>query len=62
MSVSYEMNLDETHIEREIPGVFDLIGDMGGFYDGMRFIGWAFLAIFNYNWYNAYMVSQIFNI
>lgn len=62
MSVSYEMNLDETHIEREVPSTFDLIGDMGGFYDGMQFIVAAFLAIFNYNWYSAYMVSQLFSI
>ena len=60
MAISYEMNLDLIHTEREVYSLFDWVGDLGGLHDGIRLFFVACIAFFNYNHYSAYMVSQLF--
>ena len=60
MALSYEMNLDLIYTEREVYSLFDWVGDLGGLHDGVRLFFVACIAFFNYNYYSAYMVSQLF--
>ena len=56
------MKLDKIHTEREVYSLFDWVGDLGGLHDGMRLVFMGLLALFNYNFYSAYMVSQLFTM
>ena len=60
MSIIYERDLNLYRIDREIYNILDLIGDVGGLYQGISIISIFILGFFNYLTFDNYMVSQLF--
>ena len=58
--VRYEMNLNETRIERVIYGVFDWLGDCGGFHEAITWVALAFLMFTSFMPLQNLMVSKLF--
>ena len=45
MQVRYHMNLDAERIDRAIYGLLDWLGDIGGFFETLSFIGFFILIL-----------------
>ena len=56
------MNLNLSVTARNVYSYLDWIGDVGGLADGLNLILSGIVVFFNFNTYNAYMVSHLFSI
>ena len=54
---SYEMNLNQNTVDRQVYSGLDWIGDIGGLLDGLNVMFIMIIAGLNYNLYSSYMVS-----
>ena len=62
MDILIEMNLDEMTIARDGYTFLDYLSDIGGM-QGLLISGVAFfLAFWNYNYFDNYMVTRLFKI
>ena len=46
LKMEFVMSQDEEHFERAVYNVLDFIGDIGGLFDGLKWIGILFLGPF----------------
>ena len=60
VSVTYELDLDLTVIDRQAYSVLDWLGDIGGLTEAIFFISGTFLILFNYRKFESMMVSYLF--
>ena len=56
------MDLDLQVTERTVYSYLDWIGDIGGLLDGLKIFFLGLTGFLNFNFYNSYMVSQLFRI
>ena len=57
MAISYELNLDQTMIDRQAYGVLDWLSDIGGIFEAFYFFGVGFIAVMQFGQYKAMMVK-----
>ena len=62
VSVTFEMDLNVTHIERKLYTVFDMLSDVGGLLGILTSIAVLLNAIWNYQAFDNFMVSRLFKI
>ena len=60
ISISFELNLDLTHIDRQAYHVLDLLGDVGGLGEALMYIFTFMLAFINYGKFDTMMYRYIF--
>lgn len=60
MAISIEFDLNQYRIDREAYNLLDWLGDVGGLKEALMMIGIGLLSIFNYNSYDNFMVSKLY--
>ena len=58
--VSYEFDLNMYRIDREAYNTLDWLGDLGGLKEALALVLGAVIALFNYNKFENYMVSELY--
>ena len=61
-SVNYELDMNLVEYNREVYSGLAWFGNLGGLSEGLRIFFGFFLAVINYNFYDSYMVSQLFRV
>ena len=56
----YEMNLNQTRLERVIYGVLDWLGDCGGFFEAIQWIGLAILLFTQFQPLNMFLIKKLY--
>ena len=59
-ALNYEMNRNLFAYEREVYTSLDWFGNLGGLFEGFKLLFGLLVIIFNFNFYNNYMVAQLF--
>ena len=59
---SYEMNLNQKTVERQVYSGLDWIGDMGGLLDGLNVMFVIILTVINHKLFSRYLVTQLTEI
>ena len=62
ISVTVEMDLDRVAYSRSRYTAFDLLADVGGLSGMFASIFSVFMAVWNYNSMDGYMVSKLFKV
>ena len=62
LSITFEMNLDVTTIERNSYTIFDMFSDVGGLFGIFSTMFGVVSGIWNYNSFDNHMVSRLFKI
>ena len=60
MQVTWEFDLDLFRVDRKVYSILDLIGDIGGFYDGLVILFTLILAAIHFNSLDHYMIEHLF--
>ena len=60
--LTIEMNMDQNLIQRMGYTVLDLLSDIGGILEIMTILITYFLAFWNYNYFENFMVSRLFKL
>lgn len=60
ISVTVEVNLDLTIIERQVYNILDWIGDVGGLGEGCFFISYALLGVIHFGALDNMIISELF--
>ena len=58
--VSYEFDLNMYRIDREAYNTLDWLGDIGGLKEALTIVLGGVIALFNYNKFENYLVSQLY--
>ena len=58
--INYEMNRNLMLYEREVYTSLDWFGNLGGLSEGLKLLFGLLVGLFNYNYYNNYMVAKLF--
>ena len=61
LSISYQMNLSQIVINREVYTILDWFGNLGGLNEGLKLFFYMIVSILNYNYYNNYMVTKLYD-
>ena len=62
LSITFEMSLDVTTIERNSYTMFDMFSDVGGLFGIFSTIFAMISSVWNYNSFDNFMVSRLFKI
>ena len=60
VSVTFELDLDKSVIDRQVYSILDWLGDIGGLVEALFFIGSTILAVFTFKQFDALMVSHLY--
>lgn len=62
ISVTFEVDLDLTVIDRSVYNVLDWIGDIGGLGEGCFFISTTFLSVIHFGALDNMIISELFRV
>jgi len=60
ISVTFELNLDKTVIDRQVYSILDWLGDVGGLLEALHLLTIPVLIILQFNQLNSMLVSALF--
>ena len=60
--ISYEFDLNLYRVDRDAYNILDWLGDIGGLKEALTIVLSAFIAVFNYNTFENYMVAQLYRV
>lgn len=59
-SLRFEMNLNQIRVERVIYGIFDWLGDIGGFKEALSLVSILVLSLTTFEPMKSYMIKAIY--
>lgn len=60
--ISYEFDLNLYRVDRDAYNILDWLGDIGGLKEALTIVLSTFIAVFNYNTFENYMVAQLYRV
>ena len=60
--ISYEFDLNLYRVDRDAYNILDWLGDIGGLKEALTIVLSTFIAVFNYNTFENYMVGQLYRV
>ena len=62
MALSFELDLDQYVLERNVVTILDVLSDIGGFAEVIAFSGGVVLSFLNYQNFNSYLAQKLFKM